>query len=1824
MPRVEIPNVGLVDFPEDMSLDEIRSESERLHNRSVQAAPDIEQTAPTTGIGSARTAESRAERRAPYDAMLRDALDSPPMGNENLPMELRRRFSEPGPYLPKDPVDVPHTMDPAVVGDGSHTPVPVDPRAGGVIKRPRTFLQAGAERQAQMKALTQGLFPGLRDVASGVLSGDKERLGRGAIGTLGAVGGALTYPMAPLGGMAEEALARAGFGPGVQEGGAVLAESLPGFGATGWMRAAQAAGREFHPAARAVVEFAGGATEPNLSSSDDMMRFVADTQRRQAARSADRAAFFGVDPGRPPSVVTSPPKVVDPYAPVQNPVMPPPRAKGVREPNAEIDSVMREYATARNIPHDPPAPVKVDPSTAQRIAQVYESTPPMHDDPEVQRAYEAFNRETEEQFHTLISKGYSIEPWRGEGQPYKNSAEMREDVRKNKHLYYFETEVSDASGTPTHPLITPLQNDMFRAVHDIVGHAWRGNEFGPNGEENAWMAHSRLYSPEAQRAMTTETRAQNSAVNFGKDGEWNRANPGQTRYVEQKAMILPDEFLPEAARRTSAPAAAVPTSGAPKKKIRVEHLTPTRGLTEITPDQYGTGALSMSERKRGAPPATFFYREGTEPEAKVLARARGGEVLTSEIDEDLLRKFEGTVPDPDAMRDVGNDMTAREFALAKERAAYEGQYGIVKSFGERHPVIARRDVPGAVAPEKGTVAPETGTPTRGAVGIEIVNRKTGESRVFQSDGGMHALAIDKLTLQELEDVARGRAEFRAGRFDANGKLVPNDRTTVRAQDTAEQLYKLRLRNPDVRELPPVLAKAKEWADGVIRETRDPNKKYDIGGAVVMGVKQINAYAIEAAVFIHRNAPTRAEFIRIFGNMYQLTKEQARDLWERAIYNLKDMIEETSGRLITRQQMADGINKGNPFWYEEGAPEVAKRVEGIFESHPDARGVVKPVGLELAEQGAVASLQRAVRRAEELGLDAMLNRRLGVPNSDELERFGNYQKYVKTGVPGGPKVGPFAEARYAGVLGEAPMGKSVIDRHILREGGMSEHRVNRPRNLHRLFMQGMFDQEAAERAVAGHPANTPVRAQSALWTSKEDIDKGSIRPWAKIVGDVLDEGGEERIRKALKEKKDLDEATSFGFGANVKEMHTFPSLKALEDAGARVRDTGYTREIKERFGTREERYQAIYNDKGTGSAIREAEGQMEARVALQQAKDSEYVRTLTEGLTPERRTATFDVGEAIREFDDKGDPVFGATKVDGSVRYDAATGKKMWDDLSADEQNLVRIVKAAYEHQKETENVISTVVGYMPHVKAHEVASTWDKLRYLWEPPGTAETLSRPRSKNQPTVLRAQKAGPRMKRTDADDDYVHDIASSLEYSLHQFTREREYNRFLKKLVLVGTRPYDPKVGLISKDWMVIPRLAETRSGKLIGQVGGGRQIPKNMWAEIKPRVDHAEATKQVGELVSVFRDLGNYSRMNMLTLNPGSVSRNFVGGGIQYGTMMLEHLFRGMLDLDLSQFTNDVKGLADAFRLDVIKERPEGMFGARANTRTQYDPPATKLGEWSQKGMTPFAEVENYFKRAIMQSQLRQVGAHKLTAEQLADNSALIARANRAIDQWAFNYSEIPKGLEGLRRSALGSLAMPFPVYGYKISRMYGRYLAALNPVVEMSRKDRAARILTLAAIAAPILYMRSKTKGDTLERGRVAVGGGYGYRTMETPWLGPIANPIMTGQQMISVGPLASAAAAYAGRPDQYQMKKPGDVIAGETLASFLPGARITSSVRDIIEAHKGNKRAFPENFGQATMRAIPGTPTKGKRKGRTLEPDLEYLKFIGGINLERGHERKR
>jgi len=200
---------------------------------------------------------------------------------------------------------------------------------------------------------------------------------------------------------------------------------------------------------------------------------------------------------------------------------------------------------------------------AKFIAAAYDMMAHTPENKEVKRAYDAMIQETMDQYNTLKNSGISFKFMKENmDDPYPNPAMGYQDLVENGNLWVFPTDFgfgTSASFDPrTNPLLTKVgkvgdkddavANDAFRAVHDIFGHFGPGNPFFRHkGEERAFLEHSRMYSPEARGAMTSETRGQNSWLNFGPYGEANRtANTADTIFADQKTGLMsPFTYEPE-------------------------------------------------------------------------------------------------------------------------------------------------------------------------------------------------------------------------------------------------------------------------------------------------------------------------------------------------------------------------------------------------------------------------------------------------------------------------------------------------------------------------------------------------------------------------------------------------------------------------------------------------------------------------------------------------------------------------------------------------------------------------------------------------------------------------------------------------------------------------------------------------------------------------------------------------------------------------------------------------------------------------------------------------------------------------------------------------------------------------------------------------------------------------------------------------------------------------------------------------------------------------------------------------------------------------------
>lgn len=336
--------------------------------------------------------------------------------------------------------------------------------------------------------------------------------------------------------------------------------------------------------------------------------------------------------------------------------------------SSEIEAVARQVSEKTGIPYYQILDyVQPNQKFATSVADEYSRMLHNPSNPDVKQAYDALASETMNQYEAMLSAG--VKPYFIRGSdPYQNSPyEALLDLQQNKRLGVFPTrsgfgtdEAFDPSGNPLladtglkldgEPL---LVNDAFRAVHDYFGHGKGGFGFRAAGEENAYRAHSGMFSDAARRAAASETRGQNSWLNFGPFGKTNRtANIDETVFADQKTGLLPNWAIMQGtpiadARREDFFRIAnslregdriAPIVGAltPEGNLRLVHYG-RESYERTDPTLYGKGlsGRTREEASRASDPdfvqRTYFGIEGTDRPYKPEFGLSGRQMTQTEI-----------------------------------------------------------------------------------------------------------------------------------------------------------------------------------------------------------------------------------------------------------------------------------------------------------------------------------------------------------------------------------------------------------------------------------------------------------------------------------------------------------------------------------------------------------------------------------------------------------------------------------------------------------------------------------------------------------------------------------------------------------------------------------------------------------------------------------------------------------------------------------------------------------------------------------------------------------------------------------------------------------------------------------------------------------------------------------------------------------------------------------------------------------------------------------------------------------------------------------------
>jgi hypothetical protein len=196
---------------------------------------------------------------------------------------------------------------------------------------------------------------------------------------------------------------------------------------------------------------------------------------------------------------------------------------GTAQVHKPVDFVQeggRKYAEARgrSYSQDGLDTVQVDPQRGHAQFLAYRQGMSQPTDPHTEASYHAMRSEVNDQYDHMTKPeheggmGMSVEVTQHD--PYGSPQEMADDVANNRRI-----KVMSTATTGSHAFFTDEENDKFRAVHDVFGHAGTGRSFSRNGEEAAYLNHAQMFSPSARSAMASETRGQNSYLNYNNTGD---------------------------------------------------------------------------------------------------------------------------------------------------------------------------------------------------------------------------------------------------------------------------------------------------------------------------------------------------------------------------------------------------------------------------------------------------------------------------------------------------------------------------------------------------------------------------------------------------------------------------------------------------------------------------------------------------------------------------------------------------------------------------------------------------------------------------------------------------------------------------------------------------------------------------------------------------------------------------------------------------------------------------------------------------------------------------------------------------------------------------------------------------------------------------------------------------------------------------------------------------------------------------------------------------------------------------------------------------------
>ena len=148
-----------------------------------------------------------------------------------------------------------------------------------------------------------------------------------------------------------------------------------------------------------------------------------------------------------------------------------------------------------------------------RVQQAYKHAQHAPETTGIRKSYESLRKGVNNQYEFMTRShkegGMGLRHQTVNKDPYSDPKQMAADVNKG------QIKTLSTKATGGHAIFSDEENDRFRAVHDVFGHAATGRDFSRSGEEAAFLSHRQMFPKRALGALASETRGQNSYLNYG-------------------------------------------------------------------------------------------------------------------------------------------------------------------------------------------------------------------------------------------------------------------------------------------------------------------------------------------------------------------------------------------------------------------------------------------------------------------------------------------------------------------------------------------------------------------------------------------------------------------------------------------------------------------------------------------------------------------------------------------------------------------------------------------------------------------------------------------------------------------------------------------------------------------------------------------------------------------------------------------------------------------------------------------------------------------------------------------------------------------------------------------------------------------------------------------------------------------------------------------------------------------------------------------------------------------------------------------------------------